>query len=108
MAVVTSLKRAPMRNWKAIACGLLMAATGLLAGRSAQAQLRVDIYGVGATQYPVDIADYAGDAHGQAIGEVIRADLTRSGQIQLIDAERDHLDLNTCNAFDDCRDRGDD
>ncbi|TEA78181.1 Tol-Pal system protein TolB [Allopusillimonas ginsengisoli] len=106
MAVVTSLKRAPMRNWKAIACGLLMAATGLLAGRSAQAQLRVDISGVGATQYPIAIADFAGDAHGQAIAEVIRADLTRSGQFKLINATGANLDVNSSIAFDDWRNRG--
>jgi len=48
----------------------------------AQAQLRVDISGTGAQQYPIAIADFSGDPAGQLIAEVIRADLTRSGQFR--------------------------
>ncbi len=106
MAVVTSIKRAPLRGWKALAGGLLVAAASLLTGGAAQAQLRVDISGVGATQYPIAIADFAGDSHGQAIAEVIRADLTRSGQFQLINATGANLDVNSTIAFDDWRNRG--
>ena len=42
---------------------------------SVQAQLRVDISGTGAQQYPAAIADFSGDPAGRMIAEVIRADL---------------------------------
>lgn len=107
MAAVISFNRATVRQgWRALACGLVMAAAGLLAARPAQAQLRVDISGVGATQYPIAIADFTGDPHGQAVGEVIRADLTRSGQFKLINATGANLDVNSAIAYDDWRNRG--
>jgi len=53
---------------------------------AAHAQLRVDIAGVGATQYPVAIADFNNDRQVQGVAEVVRADLTRSGQFRLINA----------------------
>jgi TolB protein len=72
----------------------------------AQAQLRVDISGVGATQYPIAIADFAGDAKGDAVAEVIRADLTRSGQFQLVNATGSNLDVNSSIDYDQWRNRG--
>ncbi|MFA5489851.1 MAG: Tol-Pal system protein TolB, partial [Candidimonas sp.] len=77
-----------------------------MATGSANAQLRVDISGVGATQYPIAIADFAGPGQGSAISEIIRADLTRSGQFQLINATGANLDVNSSIAHDDWRNRG--
>jgi TolB protein len=106
MAIVTSIKPAPGSGWGAVASSLLLAAAGVFAAGSAQAQLRVDISGVGATQYPIAIADFSGDAQGQAIAEVIRADLTRSGQFQMINATGANLDANSNIAYDDWRNKG--
>ncbi|WP_202411827.1 Tol-Pal system beta propeller repeat protein TolB [Paracandidimonas lactea] len=83
-----------------------MAAATMFGAQSAQAQLRVDISGVGATQYPIAIANFSGDAHGQSVAEVIRADLTRSGQFRLVNATGANLDVNSSIAFDDWRNRG--
>jgi len=58
----------------------------LCATFSARAQLQVDIAGVGATQYPIAIADLAHDPQGQLLADVIRADLTRTGQFRLVNA----------------------
>ncbi|WP_442596140.1 Tol-Pal system beta propeller repeat protein TolB [Parapusillimonas sp. JC17] len=86
--------------------GMALVAGSLLAARSADAQLRVDISGVGATQYPIAIADFNGSAEGQAVAEVIRADLTRSGQFQLINSAGTSLDAESSIAYDDWRNRG--
>ena len=81
------------RLWRRAASaglGLALAAAGATA---AHAQLRVDISGVGATQYPIAIADFAGAASATSAPEVIRADLTRSGQFRLIGASGAGLDV---------------
>jgi TolB protein len=85
---------------------MLLLAASLLVLRPAHAQLRVDISGVGATQYPIAIADCGGGGHGQAIGEVIRADLTRSGQFRLINATGANLTVESNVSYDDWRNRG--
>ncbi len=72
----------------------------------AQAQLRVDISGVGATRYPVAIADFTGDAQGSQVSEVIRADLTRSGQFQLINATGANLPVTSDVPHEEWRNRG--
>jgi len=105
MIAITSPASA-LKSWRHCAYGLLLVAGGLMAVQPAQAQLRVDISGVGATQYPIAIADFAGDAHGQAIAQVIRADLTRSGQFQLINATGTSLNAESTIAYDDWRNRG--
>jgi len=52
----------------------------------AQAQLSIEIAGVGANRIPVAIADFAGDpATARALTSVIRADLERSGLFRLIE-----------------------
>jgi len=61
-------------------------AAALCAISTARAQLQVDIAGVGATQYPIAIADFAHDPQGQVLADVIRADLTRTGQFRLVNA----------------------
>lgn len=73
----------------------------------AHAQLRVDISGTGATQYPVAIADFSGDdAHGRALAEIIRADLTRTGQFRLINATGSGLTVDSPIAHEDWRAKG--
>ena len=59
------------------------------------------------TQYPVAIADFAvDDAHGRALAEVIRADLTRTGQFRLINAAGSGLNVDSPIAHDDWRAKG--
>ncbi len=72
----------------------------------ASAQLRVDISGVGATQYPIAIADFQGSVQGQSLAEVIRADLTRSGQFSLVNATGAAISAETPVAHDEWRTRG--
>lgn len=106
MTAVTPAKNSAPPAWRAWACAMLLLAASLLVLRPAQAQLRVDISGVGATQYPIAIADFGGDAQGQTVGEVIRADLTRSGQFRLINATGANLTVESNVAYDDWRNRG--
>jgi len=77
-----------------------------LVAHPARAQLRVDIAGVGATQYPVAVADLAGDAPGAMVAQIIRDDLTRSGQFRLINTTGSVLDLTGDPDFDLWRSRG--
>jgi TolB protein len=77
--------RAAARRFVRGAVILATAALGL-ATVPAHAQLTVQISGVGANQYPVAIADFdSSDPQGRAIADIIRADLGRTGQFQLID-----------------------
>ncbi len=66
----------------------LIALFGLsLAAVSAQAQLTIDIVGVGAQQFPVAVAGFAGaDPQAQQMSSVIEADLARSGLIKTINS----------------------
>ncbi|CAM4126223.1 Tol-Pal system beta propeller repeat protein TolB [Bordetella tumbae] len=85
----------------------LLTAIALLVWQPAHAQLRVDISGTGATQYPVAIADFAvDDVHGRAIADVIRADLTRTGQFRLINASGAGLNVDSQVNYDDWRNKG--
>jgi len=70
------------------------------------AQLKVDISGVSAQQYPIAIADFSGEPAGVLVAEVIRADLTRSGQFRLINATGAGLTVDTPIAFDEWRSKG--
>lgn len=94
------------RHWRATATGAFALAAGMFASQPAQAQLRVDISGVGATQYPIAIADFADNPASQSLAEVIRADLTRSGQFQLINATGAVLNAESTIAYDEWRNRG--
>lgn len=85
---------------------VMMASVLLSIGFVAHAQLRVDISGTGAQQYPVAIADFSGDGAGAQIAEVIRADLTRSGQFRLISTAGSTLGYTTPIAYDEWRTRG--
>jgi TolB protein len=79
----------------ALALSLFLALT------SAQAQLRVEVTGVGSNQTPIAIAKFQADGQPpQDVDEIIKADLSRSGVFRLIDAgltpvpETARLDLN--------------
>lgn len=105
---MTSAFRPPllgMLRAPGLAIALLLAA--LLVWHPARAQLRVDISGTGATQYPVAIADFAvDDAHGRALADVIRADLTRTGQFRLISAAGAGLNVDSAISYNDWRTKG--
>lgn len=92
-------------SWRSWA-GAVLAVTAAMLAPQAQAQLRVDISGVGATQYPIAIADFSGDAQGRNVAEIIRADLSRSGQFRLVNATGATLDVNSEVAFGDWAGRG--
>src|SRR5690625_7947698 len=84
--VVLSNGKSLLAQLAALLALLLMLVVGVTATPAANAQLRVDISGVGATQYPIAIADCSGDPAGQTIADITRADLTRSGLFKLINA----------------------
>lgn len=86
---------------------IVVAAAALALPTTAHAQLRVDISGTGATQYPIAVADFAvDDAHGRAIAEVIRADLNRTGQFRLINAANAGLNVDSAVNFQEWSGRG--
>jgi TolB protein len=65
----------------------LIFSASVLAGASAQAQLRVEIAGVGSNQIPIAIAAFADEGVAPAqISAIIKADLERSGVFKVIDA----------------------
>lgn len=60
----------------------------LLSGPCA-AQMRIDVSGVGATQLPISIADFATDSRiAQEVASVIRSDLASSGAFRVIDPQK--------------------
>jgi TolB protein len=62
------------------------AALPLIAPVIADAQLRVEIAGVGANQIPIAVAPFANEQAGeQAVHAIVRADLERSGVFKLVD-----------------------
>ena len=102
--VTPAVTRMP-KWWRVWVQALLMSALALMVAGNASAQLRVDISGVGATQYPIAIADFAG-TQGESVGEIIRADLTRSGLFRLINATGANLNVESPIPFEDWRNRG--
>ncbi len=61
-------------------------ASGLAVALPSQAQFRVDISGVGATQVPIAIVRFKDeDKYAQAVSAIIRADLERSGVFRGVD-----------------------
>jgi TolB protein len=106
MTAFTLAGAKPRLGWRPWAYALLIAGASLVGTRQAHAQLHVDISGVGATQYPIAIADFSGGPQGQAIADVIRADLTRSGQFQLINATGANLSADSNVSYGDWRSRG--
>lgn len=65
----------------------------------AQAQLQVEISGVGANQIPIAIAAFADEEQSpQQISAIIKADLARSGQFRIIDTNQAISDAATINS----------
>ena len=106
MLRVSETTRCDATPWRAWTAGTLLALAGLTTTSVAQAQLRVDISGVGATQYPVAIAEFSGAPQAATISEVIRADLTRTGQFRLVNTAGQNLNSESQIAYDDWRSKG--
>ncbi|UZD55996.1 Tol-Pal system beta propeller repeat protein TolB [Caldimonas aquatica] len=84
-----------------------LAVPGALACTPALAQFRVDISGVGATQFPIAIAAFRGEAGWtQRVSAIVRADLERSGQFRPVDAGAAVLDETARPAMADWKGRG--
>lgn len=72
------------------------------------AQMRIDVSGVGATQYPIAIANFTTDGSVPVeVVNIIRNDLTRSGAFRVIDAQGTLADTATPN-WADLRSKGSD
>jgi TolB protein len=85
---------------------LLALSTALAVPFTVQAQMRIDVSGVGATQYPIAIASFATDGRvPQLVADVVRSDLARSGAFRVIDPQAVLSDTATVN-FADMRARG--
>ena len=88
-----------------ILAATLAPALALLAG-PAQAQFRVEISGVGATQLPIAIAKFRDEDRASpsvSISAIVRADLERSGQFRSVDTGSSALDENSAPVFTDWR-----
>lgn len=72
----------------------------------AQAQLRVEISGVGATQFPIAVADFAGEGPERQIAEIIRTDLASTGLFRIVDARDANLSDSSLIGFAAWRTRG--
>ncbi|HEX5371821.1 MAG TPA: Tol-Pal system beta propeller repeat protein TolB [Aquabacterium sp.] len=73
----------------------------------AQAQFRVQISGVGATQIPLAIGRFRDETRSpQAISAIVRADLERSGLFKSLDATLDKLDESSRPPLNDWRTKG--
>jgi TolB protein len=85
---------------------LPLLAAPLLASAPAAAQMRIDVSGVGATQLPIAIVNFATDGRApQDIAAVVRSDLARSGAFRVIDPQQTMSDTATVD-FADMRSRG--
>jgi TolB protein len=78
----------------------LVASLLVTAGASAHADLTVLVTGVGSTQFPIAVANFANESNSpQQIAAIVRSDLARSGKFNSIDAgstpvsESDSVDL---------------
>ncbi|MEG0820620.1 MAG: Tol-Pal system beta propeller repeat protein TolB [Burkholderiaceae bacterium] len=68
-------------------CATAVCATWALGAAPVLAQLRVEITGVGANQFPIAVANFAGDSQSPVdIAKIIRDDLARSGAFRTVDA----------------------
>ncbi len=85
---------------------IVTALAALLIGLPAQAQLRVEISGVGASQIPIAIATFADESVApQQISAIVKADLARSGYFKIIDTGLTLSETSSIN-FDEWRARG--
>jgi TolB protein len=71
---------------RALLCAACVVMAWAALPQAALAQFRVEISGVGVTQYPIAIASFRGDeAAPQKMSAIVMADLLRSGQFKQID-----------------------
>jgi TolB protein len=85
---------------------LALTSLGLAFSSASQAQLRVEISGVGATQIPIAIAAFPGEENAPLLlTSIIKADLARSGVFKLID-NRDSLSDSSAVNYADWKSRG--
>jgi TolB protein len=85
---------------------ILLSFTTLAWGLNAQAQLKIEISGVGATQIPIAVLGFADEGIApHQVSAIIRADLTRSGFFKIIDSTEILSDTATLN-FDEWKKRG--
>lgn len=86
---------------------MLLGALGLSGAAPALADFEVDISGVGATQLPIAIAAFRGQAQlPQPVSDIVGADLQRSGVFRLIDTSGQQLDESSQSAAQSWRARG--
>ena len=63
---------------------------------AAQAQMRIDVTGIGANQLPIAIANFGGQGNPQPpVDSVIRSDLARSGMFRIIDIAEPLTEMST-------------
>lgn len=104
-ALVTGQAR--HRSLLRLMTGLVMLTlAAMMVWQPSHAQLRVDISGTGAQQYPIAVADFTGDDAGRAVAEIIRADLTRTGQFRLVSASGANLTSESPIGYEEWRGRG--
>jgi TolB protein len=85
---------------------IILSITTLAWSLTAQAQLKIEISGVGATQIPIAVLGFADEGIApHQISAIIRADLTRSGFFKIIDSTEVLSDTATLN-FDEWKNRG--
>ena len=78
-----------------------LSALGATLAVPAQAQFRVEISGIGATQVPIVVGAFRDeDKSGAAFAAIVRADLQRSGQFRPIDSPEALDERSTINAAD--------
>lgn len=83
-----------------------IAVLGLSSAALAQAQLNVEISGVGASQIPIAIASFADETIApQQVSAIIKADLARSGMFRIIDTGNTMSETSAIN-FGDWKSRG--
>jgi len=93
------------RAW-AVRAAVPVAALALLSG-AAQAQMTVEITGVGSQQFPIAVANFLADVPvSEDIASVIRADLTRSGLFRIVDSGPAPIDERARVNFADWKTRG--
>ena len=80
---------------------LLLVLISALATLPAQGQMRVDVSGVGASQYPIAISKFTGDAQlPDELKSIIAADLVRSGAFKTVEAPNGLNENSTPNFID--------
>ncbi len=95
---------ASARAMRVLAPGAALAWLAVPAG--VRAQMRIDVSGVGATQYPIAIANFQTDGRVPFdVVNVVRADLVRSGAFRVIDPQQTLSDTAGLN-FPELRGRG--